>query len=59
MFGVTGIGWGMIIGISFLTFFVLAAVFTVGAGAVLIGTFLVAPVAGYILARFTPIFRVE
>ncbi len=59
MLGVSQTGWFFVGAVTFLAFFMLAAVFTASAEVVLIGTVLVAPVVSFLIARFTPIMRVE
>ncbi|MDE0001942.1 MAG: hypothetical protein OXQ29_04560 [Rhodospirillaceae bacterium] len=59
MLGVSQTGWMFVAGLTFLAFFFLIMFMNKYAIVVALGTFPVAPVVGFVIARFTPILRVE
>ncbi len=59
MLGVSQTGWMFVAGLTFLVFFFLIMFMNKYAIVVALGTFPVAPVVGFVIARFTPILRVE
>ena len=59
MLGVSQTGWMFVAAVTFLVFFLLIMFFNKYAVVVALGTFPVAPVVSFVIARFTPILRVE
>ena len=59
MLGVSQTGWMFVAGLTFLVSFLLIMFMNKYAIVVLLGTFPVTPVVGIVIARFTPILRVE